>query len=279
MTNRLCRLQRVRYSESDGALLTELGVLVGQRRTHAQLAKPFLAGLWRVRSGAEVRQGVLQLPRRDAPRRRVELVHGARVQLVAVGERPLDPLVVPVRGLDGGDAPAGVHGCRSDDLRGDDGQAARVRGGAVIARLVDLELDEPLADGRMLHHCEVVLQAGAEPHDVRSVLEIPGRPPLLVQRSDSAADEIRPDHLEGEPGLGEAKNPGGGDRELRVVSIDIALVVSVNRRHLANPAEFLWILLFNPPLQIERLSASGPASTSSRPRSMSKLPLSDPAYA
>ena len=36
------------------------------------------------------------------------------------------------------------------------------------------------------------------------------------------ADEVRPDHLEGEPGLGEPKNPGGADRELRVVSVDIA---------------------------------------------------------
>ena len=59
-------------------------------------------------------------------------------------------------------------------------------------------------------------------------------------------DEVRPDHLEGEPGLGEPKNPGGGDRELHVVGVNIAPVVSMNRRCLANLAEYWWILLLNP---------------------------------
>ena len=58
-------------------------------------------------------------------------------------------------------------------------------------------------------------------------------------------DEIRPDHLEGNPGLGEAKNPGGGDRELRIVSINIAPITSAKRRCLANLAECWWILLLN----------------------------------
>ena len=69
---------------------------------------------------------------------------------------------------------------------------------------------------------------------------------LVVQRSDSAADEICPDHLKGEPGLGEAKNPGGGNRELRIVGINIAPVASVDRRRLVNLAECWWVLLLNP---------------------------------
>ena len=49
-----------------------------------------------------------------------------------------------------------------------------------VAILIHLELKEPLADGCMLHHGEVVLSARMEPHDVCSVPKIPGRPPLLV---------------------------------------------------------------------------------------------------
>ena len=49
-----------------------------------------------------------------------------------------------------------------------------------VAVLVNFELEEPLADGRMLHHREIMLQARAEPHDISCVLEILGRPPLFV---------------------------------------------------------------------------------------------------
>ena len=67
-----------------------------------------------------------------------------------------------------------------------------------------------------------------------------------MQRSDSAADEICPDHLQGEPGSGEAVDPGGGDREPPVLGVDITPVISANRRRLANLAKFLWVLLLIP---------------------------------
>ena len=59
-------------------------------------------------------------------------------------------------------------------------------------------------------------------------------------------DEIRPDHVKGEPGLDGTKNPGGGNRELRVVGVDVAPVIPTNRRRLANPTEILWIIFLNP---------------------------------
>ena len=91
----------------------------------------------------------------------------------------------------------------------------------------------------MPHHGEVMIEARANPDDVGGVREEPGRPPLVVQWSVSAVDEIRPDHLEGEPGLGKAKDPSGGDRELRVVGVDVAPVA-------ADPAKIRRVLLFNP---------------------------------
>ena len=98
----------------------------------------------------------------------------------------------------------------------------------------------------MPHHREVMVEAGAKPHDIGRICEEPGRPPLVMQRSDSAADEIRPDHLKGEPDLGKAKDPGGGDRELRIISVDVALVAPANRRRIADPAKVRRVLLFNP---------------------------------
>ena len=61
-----------------------------------------------------------------------------------------------------------------------------------IAVFVNLELVEPLIDGCVLQHLEVVLQARVEPHDVRGILEVPCRPPLLVQRSNAAMNEVAP---------------------------------------------------------------------------------------
>ena len=95
------------------------------------------------------------------------------------------------------------------------------------------------------HHREVVLQARSEPHDVGRVPEIPSRLPLVVQRGDSATDEVGPDHLEGEPGHGEAMDPSGSDREFLVVGIEVAPVPVADRWALTNPAELLGILLLN----------------------------------
>ena len=67
-----------------------------------------------------------------------------------------------------------------------------------------------------------------------------------MQRSNPAAEGVRPDHFEGEPGLGETKNLGGGDCELRVVGIDVALIASTDQRLLANLAECWWVILLNP---------------------------------
>ena len=91
-----------------------------------------------------------------------------------------------------------------------------------------------------------MFQAGAEPHDVSRVPEIPGRPPLIVQWGDPAADEVGPNYLESEPGRGEVMDPGGGDRELLVIGIEVALVLAADRRTPANPAELPWILLRDP---------------------------------
>ena len=74
-------------------------------------------------------------------------------------------------------------------------------------------------------HRQVVVEAGAEPHDVSSIHEKPGRPPLVMQWSDPAADEVRPNHLKGEPGHGEAMDPGGGDRELLLLGVEVALAL------------------------------------------------------
>ena len=67
-----------------------------------------------------------------------------------------------------------------------------------------------------------------------------------MQRSDSAAEEILPNHLQGKPGNGEVVDPGGGDLELVVLGIDVAPVVPADRRRLAYPAELLRIVLLNP---------------------------------
>ena len=67
-----------------------------------------------------------------------------------------------------------------------------------------------------------------------------------MQRGDSATDEISPNHLKGEPGHGEAMDPGGGDREFLVVGVEVAPVPAAGRRDLTNSAELLRILLLNP---------------------------------
>ena len=40
-------------------------------------------------------------------------------------------------------------------------------------------------------------------------------------------------------------DPSDGDLELLIPGVDIAPVISVNRRRLANLAKFLWVLLLN----------------------------------
>ena len=69
-----------------------------------------------------------------------------------------------------------------------------------LADLVNLELEKPLAEIRMLYYRKVIIQARAEPHDVCRILEVPGHPPLIVQRSNAAADEVGPNHVKHEPG-------------------------------------------------------------------------------
>ena len=88
--------------------------------------------------------------------------------------------------------------------------------------------------------------AGAKSHDIRRIAKKLCRPPLVVQWSDATADEIRPSHLQCDPDNGEAMDPGNGDRELLILGVGIAPVVSTNRRRLANLAKFLWVLLLNP---------------------------------
>ena len=70
-------------------------------------------------------------------------------------------------------------------------------------------------------HREIVVEAGVESHNVNRIRKKPGWPPLVVQRGDPAANEVRPDHLKGESGLGEPKNPGGGDGEPPIGGVDI----------------------------------------------------------
>lgn len=115
-----------------------------------------------------------------------------------------------------------------------------------VAIIVRLELEEPLAGGCVLHHGEVVLQAGAESHDVRCIPEVLGRPPFLVQGGDAATVEVSPNHLQPEAGGDEAEDPGGGNRELRVVGVKVTPVVTANRRALTNLAEVMWIFFHNP---------------------------------
>ena len=61
-----------------------------------------------------------------------------------------------------------------------------------------------------------------------------------------ATDEISPNHLQREAGGDEAEDPGGGDRELRVVGVRVTLVVLADRRALTDLAEVLWLFLHNP---------------------------------
>ena len=67
-----------------------------------------------------------------------------------------------------------------------------------------------------------------------------------MQGSDAATDEISPDHLQREAGGDEAEDPGGGNREIRVVGVKVTPVVTANRRALTNLAEVMWIFFHNP---------------------------------
>ena len=108
---------------------------------------------------------------------------------------------------------------------------------------VHVKLKKPLAEMGVPHHREVVLQTRTKPHDVGRVPEEPGRPPLVMQWGNSAANEIGPNHLRGEPGHGEAMDLGSSDRELLVVGIGVAPVLATDWRALTNSAELLRILL------------------------------------
>ena len=63
---------------------------------------------------------------------------------------------------------------------------------------------------------------------------------------DSVPDEVCPNHLEGEPSHGEAMDPGGGDRELLVVGVEVTQVLAAGQQALTNSAELLRILLPDP---------------------------------
>ena len=133
-----------------------------------------------------------------------------------------------------------------EDLAGLRGGPRGLAGPLDLAVAAHIELEEPLAEMGMSHHYEVVVEVRAEPHDVGGVRAEPGWPPLVMQWSDPATDEVRPDHLKGEPGLGEPEDPGGGDRELLVVSVDVTPIASADRRRRANFRERRRVFLFDP---------------------------------
>ena len=114
------------------------------------------------------------------------------------------------------------------------------------AALIDLEMKKPLAEVGVLQHREVVIQTGAEPHDVGRIPEIPGRPPFLVQRSTAATNKVGPNHLHCEAGRDGAEDSSGGDRELPIVGIEITPVVTMDKRTPTDFAKWPWLFLYNP---------------------------------
>src|SRR3954469_13033573 len=98
----------------------------------------------------------------------------------------------------------------------------------------------------MRHHREVLVEAMAEPHNVSRIRKKPGWPPLIVQRGDPAANEVRPDHLKGELSPGQPKNPGGGDSKPPVSGVDITPIAAADRRHSADLAKFQRVFVLNP---------------------------------
>ena len=70
--------------------------------------------------------------------------------------------------------------------------------------------------------------------------------PFLMQRGDTTADKVSPNHFQGEVGGDEAMNSGGGSHELLVIGFEIALVVAIERWSPANLAKRPWVLLHNP---------------------------------
>src|SRR3954467_5916593 len=90
-----------------------------------------------------------------------------------------------------------------------------------------------------LQDSKVEIEARTQPHDVRRVLELPGRSPFLLQGGDAAAEEVRANSADGEPGKPEAQDPGDGNLQLGVVRSHVALVVAAHHWSSAHGSEWL----------------------------------------
>ena len=67
-----------------------------------------------------------------------------------------------------------------------------------------------------------------------------------MQRSDKAAEEVGPDHLQNEPGGLEAVDSGGGNCEHLVLRVEVAPVAVTDHLRLSGGAKWMRLLLHNP---------------------------------
>ena len=106
---------------------------------------------------------------------------------------------------------------------------------------------EQLQEHRIqLQDGEVEVEARAQPHDIRRVLELPGGSPPLLQGGDAAAKEICANGAYGEPGKPEAKDPGDGNLQPIVFRGHVALIVAACYWGLSQGGKWLRVLLDNP---------------------------------
>ena len=94
-----------------------------------------------------------------------------------------------------------------------------------------------MAEIRVLQDCEIVIQARAQPHDIRCVLEVPGWPSLVMQRGNAPAEEIYADHLNREPDSLQAVDPGDCNCELPILRVGVAPILATGYLLLPGDAE------------------------------------------
>src|SRR3954471_13845049 len=92
---------------------------------------------------------------------------------------------------------------------------------------------------------KIEIEARTQPHDVRRVLELPGGSPFLLQGSDAAAEEVRANSADGEPGKPVAQDPGDCNLQLGVVRSHVAPVTVAHHWSSAHSSEWLRLILDN----------------------------------
>src|SRR3954465_1090518 len=94
-----------------------------------------------------------------------------------------------------------------------------------------------------LQESKVEIEARTQPHDVCRVLELPGGSPLLLQGGDAAAEEVRANSADSEPGKPEAQDPGDSNLQLGVVRSHVAPIAAAHHWSSAHGSEWLRLLL------------------------------------